>query len=172
MYKTQTIFTEIALKAIVHYLKSKTYLKEGCLSELAEPRACFVTLRAADGKLRGCIGTLSPIRENLQEEIIRNAVSAAIHDSRFSPLTIEEIDNISLSVEVLSVPEPVLDLKLLNPKKYGLIISDLYGRRGVLLPDIDGVDTTEEQIRIVKQKAGIYSDKDLNYSRFETVKYR
>jgi AMMECR1 domain-containing protein len=108
----------------------------------------------------------------LQEEIIRNAVSAAMHDSRFVPLSKSEVETLSLSVEVLNVPELIESAEFLNPRKYGLIIEDRFGRHGVLLPGIEGVDTVAEQIRIVKRKAGINNDENLIFQRFTTTKFR
>jgi hypothetical protein len=172
MYQAKTIYAEIALKAILYFLETGKYLEIEIHDELKRKAACFVTLRSADGSLRGCIGTLSPVRKNLQEEIIRNAVSSAIHDSRFEPLTAKEAEEISLSTEVLNEPEIVESGEFLDPKKYGLIIEDRNGHRGVLLPDIEGIETVDEQIRIVKRKAGISGNENLEFRRFTSTKFR
>ena len=123
--------------------------------ELFERRAgAFVTLHKLDGSLRGCIGTYLPTQPNLALEIRENAIAAATRDPRFEPVRPEELDEIEVSVDILSEPVPVRSIDELDPKKYGIIVvSDK--RRGLLLPDIEGVDTVEEQIRIASLKAGI-----------------
>ena len=176
MFNPKSIHTKTAFVAISEYLKTGNVLmneKKEIPKELAGKNACFVTLRSGNGDLRGCIGTLSPVYENLYTEIVKNAISSAVRDSRFSKLTIRELNDISLSVEVLSEPELVQNNEQLDPRKYGLIISDGSYRRGVLLPDIEGVDTVTEQIRIVKQKAGIYEIKNdnLEFYRFTTDRF-
>ena len=176
MFKPKTIYAKIAFDSITEYLKTGKAVdtnKALTEKELLQKKACFVTLRSRNGNLRGCIGTLSPVYNNLFTEIVKNAISSAVNDSRFPKLTIDELTEISLSVEVLSEPEKIDSINKLNPQKYGLIISDGSYRRGVLLPDIEGVDTVEEQINIVKQKAGIYelNNDKLEFYRFTTEKY-
>ena len=107
-----------------------------------------------DGRLRGCIGTIAPTEETLAREIVQNAISAGTRDPRFPPVQAEELDRLEYSVDVLGRPEPVNSLDQLDPKTYGVIVS--YGRkRGLLLPDLDGVDTVEEQVSIARRKGGI-----------------
>lgn len=176
MYKPRSLHTKIALLAIEEYLdnKSTKNLEAQVIpNELLIIRSCFVTLKTDDGKLRGCIGTIKPKYKNLYTEIIRNAVSSAFSDYRFNKLKLKELNKISLSVEVLSTPEEVFELKELNPIKYGVIIQDNSFRRGVLLPNIEGIDTVEEQIRIIKKKADIDQtvNTGLRYFRFETQKF-
>ena len=101
-----------------------------------------------------CIGTTGPTRDSLADEIIHNAVSAGIHDPRFSPVRKSELLDLEYNVDVLSDPEPVASPDELDPKKYGVIVSK-EGRRGLLLPDLPGIDTVEEQLDIAKRKAGI-----------------
>lgn len=176
MYLPKTIYTEIALKSIKEFLetgKTTGVEKETIPVELFEKKACFVSLHIAkNDDLRGCIGTIEPVRENLFYEIIRNAVSSATRDSRFNSLKIDELDSIKLSVDVLSVPEKTTDLSNHNPKTHGLIISDGNYRRGVLLPNLEGIDTAEEQINIVMRKAGIYAnDANLEYYTFTVERF-
>ncbi len=176
MYITKSIHTTIALKAIREFLKTGTTRQienSDIPKELSLKAACFVTLKTDSDKLRGCIGTLSPVYKNLYIEIIKNAVASASRDYRFSPVTLNELRNIKLSVEVLYPPEKIDDISLLNPKIFGAIISDKSGRKGVLLPDIEGVDTVENQIKIIKRKAGIVqtSNKGLTFYRFKTDKF-
>lgn len=128
-------------------------------AQLDLPRACFVSLKK-DGQLRGCIGTLQPTQACLSEEIVANAQSAATHDPRFSPVTADELDSLVLDVDVLGRPEPVQGLGQLDPAVYGVIVSTPDGRRGVLLPDLAGVDTVEEQVSIAARKGGIDLDNE------------
>ena len=124
-------------------------------AELLSRRAgCFVSLEV-DGELRGCIGTIAPTQPSLAEEICRNAVSAGCFDRRFSPVEPEELDELVYDVDVLCEPEPVSSMAELDPRAYGVIVSTRDGRRGLLLPDLDGVDTVDEQVRIAAQKGGI-----------------
>ncbi len=129
----------------------------------------FVSLKKF-GDLRGCIGTFMPTQENIAQEIIKNAISAAVDDPRFSPVTASEVEDLSISVDVLSAPEEVKDVSQLDPKKYGVIVSSGY-KKGLLLPDLEGVDTAEYQIDIAKRKAGIYPDEKVKLYRFEVKRF-
>ncbi len=138
--------------------------------ELLEKRAgVFVTLHKHGG-LRGCIGTFMPTQENIAKEIIRNAIAAATEDPRFPPVREEELPDIEISVDVLSEPEEVDDIEELDPKEYGIIVESRF-KRGLLLPDIEGVDTVEEQIEIAKRKAGIYPGEPIKIYRFRVTRY-
>lgn len=132
--------------------------------ELVSRRAgAFVSLKKG-GTLRGCIGTYEPTEENLAQEIIANAVRAASEDPRFPPVTPGELPHLDVSVDVLSPPEPCTEADL-DPKRYGVIVEEGW-RRGLLLPDLPGVDTAEEQLRIAKMKAGIAPDAPCRLWRF------
>jgi len=121
------------------------------------------------GKLRGCIGTFLPTTDCIADEIIRNAVLASTEDYRFSPIAEEELPYLEVNVDVLSTPEPTTKDKL-NPKKYGVIV--IQGiKRGLLLPDLDGIDTVEQQIEIAKSKAGI-TNGDIKLERFEVIRHK
>jgi len=122
--------------------------------------ACFVSIKTDSGDLRGCMGTLEPMCASLAEEVIKNAVSACSEDPRFPPVGSAETASLRLSVDVLSVPEEVLSVAELNPDVYGIIVRSGY-RRGVLLPDLQGVETVAHQIGIAMQKAGIPLDTDM-----------
>ncbi|MBT1248067.1 MULTISPECIES: AmmeMemoRadiSam system protein A [unclassified Thermosipho (in: thermotogales)] len=153
-------YVKWAIKVIENYvLYSKIINPDNSLpKELFEKKAgCFVTLHTTDGNLRGCIGTFKPTQENLALEIRNNAIAAATQDPRFLPLSKKELGSIIVSVDVLSEIEKVNSIKELDPKKYGIIVKQ-GNRRGLLLPDIEGVNSTDEQIRIAKLKAGIYSE--------------
>jgi len=135
-----------------------------------EPRGTFVTLRRTSGELRGCIGTYTPVTESLGDEVIRNASSAALEDPRFSPVKPEELDELTLSVDVLSQPE-VCEKEDLDPDNYGIIL-EKGTRSGLLLPDLDGIDSVEEQLKVTKNKAGIPPrDENFVIKRFEVERH-
>ena len=134
--------------------------------------ACFVSLKTHQGDLRGCIGTIEPVKETLGEELVANAISAATRDPRFSPVTENELPNLKYSVDILAAPEPAT-MADLDPAVYGVIVEDEAGMfRGLLLPDIDGVDTADQQVNIAARKAGIPPGKPLKLSRFRVDRFR
>lgn len=139
-------------------------------AELTGRRAgAFVSLHK-DGNLRGCIGTIMATQVSLAEEILQNAISACSRDPRFDPVKEDELDDLEYSVDVLGEPERVFDVKALDVKRYGVIVEN-GNRRGLLLPDLEGVDTVEEQIAIAKRKAGIRPDEKVLLWRFEVVRH-
>lgn len=134
--------------------------------------ACFVSIKTRDGDLRGCIGTIEPVKETLGEELVANAISAATRDPRFAPVTESELPNLEYSVDILAVPEPATFADL-DPAVYGVIVEDGSGVfRGLLLPDIQGVDTAEQQVNIAARKAGIPPGVPLKLSRFRVDRFR
>ncbi len=168
----ESIPVQLARQSIIYYLKNKKRLSlpDNLPPELTEKRAgVFVSLKK-NGKLRGCIGTFLPTQDNIALEIIENAISAAVHDPRFSPVTLDEVEKLTISVDILSAPEEVKDISELDPKKYGIIVIHGY-KKGLLLPDLEGVDTVEQQIDIARQKAGIYVNEDFKIERFEVKRY-
>jgi AmmeMemoRadiSam system protein A/AmmeMemoRadiSam system protein B len=133
--------------------------------------ACFVSIKTRNGDLRGCIGTIEPVKPTLVEELIMNAISAATRDPRFEPVAPSELTNLRYSVDVLSAPEPAT-FEDLDPALYGVIVEDESGSyRGLLLPDIAGVDTAVKQVDIAARKAGIPQDKPLKLSRFRVQRF-
>jgi AmmeMemoRadiSam system protein A/AmmeMemoRadiSam system protein B len=133
--------------------------------------ACFVSLKTLDGQLRGCIGTIEPAKDTLAEEIIVNAINAATRDPRFSPVSAEELSQLRYSVDVLSASEPATPADL-DPSVYGVIIEDESGsKRGLLLPDLEGVDSAERQIKIAARKAGIPAGDPIKLSRFRVSRF-
>jgi AmmeMemoRadiSam system protein A len=127
---------------------------------------CFVSIKTLDGALRGCIGTVEPAKNTLAEEIIYNAVSAATRDPRFAPVRADELTNLRYSVDVLSEPEPCT-LKDLDPKIYGVIVEHESGYpRGLLLPNLQGVDSARQQVDLAAQKAGLDPKGNLKLFRF------
>jgi len=134
-----------------------------------QPSACFVSIKK-DGELRGCIGTLEPAEADLGHEIIRNAQSAAFGDPRFPAVVPDEFGHLRFSVDVLSVPEDVPGPEALDCRCYGVIVSCEY-RRGVLLPDLEGVETVELQLGIACQKAGISPSEEFAVQRFTVTRF-
>ena len=122
------------------------------------------------GRLRGCIGTIAATRRSVAEEILQNAVGACSQDPRFSPVTEAELSSLEISVDVLGELEPVASLRELDVKRYGVVVS--HGmKRGLLLPNLEGVDTVEEQVRIARQKGGIQENDPYRLERFEVVRH-
>ena len=142
----------------------------GLPDALAHTRAgAFVSIHK-QGRLRGCIGTIAPTRANLAEEIIRNAISASTRDPRFPPIRPEELPLLEIHVDVLGAPEDIASETELDVKRYGVIVTRGQ-RRGLLLPDLEGVDTVEQQIGIARQKAGIAPGEPVSLQRFEVVRH-
>ncbi len=158
----------------------ETYIRKGqtidppleLTPEMQEQAGAFVSLHDGQDNLRGCIGTFMPTQDNVALEVIQNAISAATRDPRFPPLMSEELDGLDIKVDVLSAPEPVPGPEALDAKRYGVIVQAREGwhRRG-LLPDLDGVDTVDEQIRICRLKAGIGPGEPIDLLRFEVKRY-
>lgn len=121
-------------------------------------------------QLRGCIGTIQAVQPSIAEEIIHNAVSAAAKDPRFAPVTPDELDRLTISVDVLGPIEPIASADELDVKRYGVVVTRGY-RRGLLLPNLEGVDTVEDQISIARQKAGIGYLEEVQLERFEVVRH-
>jgi AmmeMemoRadiSam system protein A len=123
-----------------------------------------------DGQLRGCIGTIQPATGSLAEEIRDNAISSATRDPRFEPVSRAELDQLTYSVDVLGEPEDIPDMSYLDPKVYGVIVRSR-ARSGLLLPDLEGVDTAEEQVRIATMKAGIGPGEPVELQRFKVTRH-
>jgi len=177
LYQPKSIYVKVALDAIIHYLKNgniRELEKKEVPEELTTEASCFVSIHKTDGSLRGCIGTVEPHRENLYKEIIHNAVSAATRDPRFEPLSENELEDIEISVDVLSKPVTIKSFEELDPKHFGLIVRDrMFGNSALLLPDIKGINTVDEQVRNIKLKAGIYKDNNegLEFLKFTSERF-
>ncbi len=137
--------------------------------EMKEKAGVFVSLHRG-GELRGCIGTFAATRPNVAQEIIRNAIEAATGDPRFDPMTVEELEGLDISVDVLTQPEPAASKAELDPSCFGCIVSS-GGRRGLLLPDLPGVETADQQIAICKAKAGIAQNEKVDLYKFKVRRY-
>jgi AmmeMemoRadiSam system protein A len=161
----------LAKETVESYVRNGTTSKpEELTPEMMERAGVFVSLKKR-GMLRGCIGTFEPAKANVAEEIIANAISSSTRDPRFPPVTPAELDQLEYSVDVLTKPEPVESTADLDPKRYGVIVESGW-RKGLLLPDLEGVDSVEHQIEICRAKAGIGPDEPVKLYRFEVRRYK
>ncbi|HEX2926000.1 MAG TPA: AmmeMemoRadiSam system protein A, partial [Ruminiclostridium sp.] len=171
--KLEDPYVRLARLSLETYIRTKKYaaVPDGLPEEMLSRRAgVFVSLKK-HGNLRGCIGTISAVTDSIADEILRNAVSSGTEDPRFPPVTESELDELIYSVDVLGEPEPISDSSELDVKRYGVIV--VSGRkRGLLLPNLEGVDTIEQQISIAKDKAGIAGSEKFTMERFEVVRHK
>jgi AmmeMemoRadiSam system protein A len=137
----------------------------------SERRAVFVTLRTLDGALRGCVGSLTPLEADVTSETRRSAVLAATRDPRFPPLRPEELGEVLFEVSVLGPPVAVTDPSELDPNRFGVVVRDPRGRRGLLLPGIPGISSAADQVRVARHKAGIADHEPVTIERFEVEKF-
>ncbi|MDD5510042.1 MAG: AmmeMemoRadiSam system protein B [Dehalococcoidales bacterium] len=169
--KGMSPLAKLAKMAVETYVRDGETLKpEELTAEMKERAGVFVSIHKL-GNLRGCIGTFEPDTENVAEETIVNAVSSATRDPRFSPISPGELKDLDYNVDVLTTPEPVEGKDQLNPKEYGVIVESGL-RRGLLLPDLEGVDSVDYQISICRQKAGILPDEPVKLYRFRVKRYK
>ncbi len=162
---------KLAKKTVESFIRDgKTIPPPELTPEMKEKAGVFVSIHKS-GELRGCIGTFEPQRANVAEEVMANAVASATRDPRFSPVTADELDELEYSVDVLTRPEPVKGQEQLDHKRYGVIV-ECGWRKGLLLPDLEGVDSVDYQIEICRQKAGIMPDEPVRLYRFEVKRYK
>jgi len=153
-------YIKLAKETIKKYLLTKKVIevpKDLPLEILTKRAGVFICFKNK-GELRGCIGTFLPVYENIAQEIIQNTIAAATQDPRFIPVQAQELDNLKITIDILSEPEKIEDEEInqLNPKKFGIVVKSEDGyRSGLLLPDLEGVDTVEDQVSIACEKAGI-----------------
>ena len=168
--RKESFLVRLAREAIEHYLRhGRRICAEKVPPEFSEKAGVFVSLKKS-GILRGCIGTMEPTQRNIAEEVVESAISAATRDPRFDPVGISEVADLTISVDVLGKLEPVDDIRDLDPKRYGVVVSRGF-KKGLLLPDLEGVDTPEQQLAIARQKAGIGPDEPVKIERFEVKRY-
>jgi MEMO1 family protein len=161
----------LAKEALESYVRDHTVIEPPKLTpEMQERAGVFVCIKK-EGQLRGCIGTFDPVQKNVGSEIVANAISTATEDPRFEPVDASELAALDYTVDVLTHPQPVKGIEELDAKKYGVIVQAGY-RRGLLLPDLEGVDTPQEQIEICRQKGGIGPQEAVKLYRFEVKRYR
>lgn len=172
-------YVQLARRTIEEYVQTGRQIKvpENLPNEMYQDRAgVFVSIKIKGESesallLRGCIGTIQAVQPSVAQEIIHNAVSAAVKDPRFSPVTPGELDRLVISVDVLGGMERIASIKELDVKRYGVVVTKGY-RRGLLLPNLEGVDTVKEQVAIAKQKAGIgEAEEGVMLERFEVVRH-
>jgi AmmeMemoRadiSam system protein A len=163
-------YVELAVQAIGAYVREGRIIAppDGLPAEMNQRAGTFVSLKKA-GELRGCIGTIAPTKENTAHEIIANAIKTATSDPRFPPVREEELVELEYSVDVLSQPEPCRTEDL-DPKRYGVIVEKDW-KRGLLLPDLPGVNTGEEQLEIARRKAGIEQGASVKLYRFTVERH-
>jgi len=162
---------KLAREAVESYVGQDKVLKPKELTdEMKQRSGVFVSIKK-HGELRGCIGTFEPSRANVAEEIVANAISSATQDPRFPSVVVSELGDLEYSVDILTEPEPADGIDQLDPKKYG-VIAECGFRRGLLLPDLEGVATAEKQIEICRAKAGISADEPIKLYRFEVRRYK
>ncbi|MFO7881727.1 MAG: AmmeMemoRadiSam system protein A [Kosmotogaceae bacterium] len=166
-----SIYVEWAWKTLKKYYYNGNFLEieDNIPKELSKKAGCFVTLHRKDGSLRGCIGTITPTKETLAEEIRDNTIASAKRDPRFPAVRKEEIDELTISVDVLGDPKKA-SIEELDPEEYGVIVEKGW-RKGVLLPDLEGVDTVQKQLSIALRKAGISPEEDYKIYRFKVNRY-
>jgi AmmeMemoRadiSam system protein A len=165
---------ELAKETVESYVREKRTIKppEEPVPEMQGRAGTFVSLHDSRGNLRGCIGTIEPQQPTVAQEVIQNAISAATRDPRFPPVQPEELEDLDIKVDVLTEPELIDSLDQLDPKRYGDIVESESGwRRGLLLPDLEGVDTVEYQVDIAMRKAGIHPGDPMQLYRFEVKRY-
>lgn len=161
----------LAKKAVEAYVRKGEVFKAKRLSaEMKEKAGVFVSIYKL-GELRGCIGTFEPQHANVAEEIVANSISSATRDPRFLPVTEDELKDLEYSIDVLTKPERIKKQEQLDPKKYGVIVEAGW-RKGLLLPDLEGVDTVEEQVNICRMKAGIDPNEPVKLYRFKVKRYK
>lgn len=164
-------YVTLAFQSVRHFLDYGALMP--CPANLPEdlqhPKGAFVSIKNGT-KLRGCIGELTPTHDNLAIEIIQNAVAASSRDPRFPPISQDEIADLTISVDVLTPPEIVEDPSQLDCQKFGLILQS-GDKQGVLLPDLEGIDTVADQFRICLKKGGIDESEPYEMYRFEVERY-
>lgn len=169
------VLVKLAHRAVEKYVRTGQRLSpltdEELSPEMRERAGAFVSLHRL-GELRGCVGTFVPQRENVAEEIVENAIASATRDPRFLPVAPQELDDLEISVDILSTPEPVDSVDKLDPNQFGVIVTDeVEDRRGLLLPMLEQVRSAEQQIAIARQKAFIGVDEPIHLYRFRVKRY-
>ena len=162
---------KLAKDTVESYIrKGKTPRPKKLIPEMRERAGVFVSLHK-HGQLRGCIGTFEPVKNSVAEEIIANAISSSTRDPRFPPVTASELYDLEYSVDILTKHEPVTDISQLDPREYGVIVESGW-KKGLLLPDLEGVDSVEEQIAICRLKAGISASEPVKLYRFQVRRFK
>src|SRR5690606_1491067 len=161
---------QTAVETFVHSGQIPVVPAQGYAAFRQQQAGVFVTLKTLSGDLRGCIGTITPVSANVIAETISNAVAAASRDPRFPAVASPELPNLLYSVSVLHPPEHINSLAELDPQKYGVIVSARQ-RRGLLLPELEGLDTAQKQVEHAMLKAGLRPGEPVTLQRFQVDKY-
>lgn len=171
--QSESLCQQLAQSAVEHYLRDNRVIEpnEPLPAYLKTRAGVFVSIKTKKGELRGCIGTIEPTCADVAHEIIRNAIKAATEDYRFRPLAISELSDLTYSVDLLSPLETITDLSDHDPKIWGLMIEAMGGRRGVLLPDLAGIETADEQLKALRHKVGLSEDVFIVMKRFRVQRY-
>lgn len=167
----ESVSVRIAREAVENYIRNGSIIKppKDVPNYLKGRAGAFVSIKNKKS-LRGCIGTIQPTQPDIAHEIVRNATCAATEDPRFQPVSTDELSELVYSVDILGHPEKIKDEGELDPKMYGVIVES-GPRRGLLLPNLEGIETTPEQIAIAKRKAGILPDEPVTLYRFKVTRY-
>ena len=177
MFEPNTVYAKIAYDAILLYLKTgkKLFKEESEIPPALKLNLpCYVSLYSGH-QLKGCIGHSTPVHQNLYNEIIENAVAAAFENQKGGTLKEEELNNISILVDVLSEPKPVNDVSQLKPRKHGLIVENKQGKRALLLPNSHGNDSIDQMLVSARKQAGLDPDTPLDHLQvysFTTTRYQ
>lgn len=158
MYIPKSFHTYYAQDAVISYLETgrKPLIADDDIPDaLKNPQACFVSIFESNGRMRGCMGTIRPRNRWLYHEIVDNAIFAAFEDQRYTPLMMEELEDVRFRVETVTSPRKINRLEELDPLRYGIIVRSPDHKEGVLLPDCDGVVTVEDQITVAMKKGEI-----------------
>lgn len=164
---------EFARYVIENHIKKEKNLKlPSMLTGVEVHKAgAFVSIKTLEDELRGCIGTISPTEKSVIDEVKNNAIASATKDPRFPPVEPSELEKLKYSVDILYPPEKVRDLKELDPMVYGIIITSQSGKRALLLPDLEGLDTVEKQVAACMRKAGIAFEEKITVQRFKVDRH-
>lgn len=168
------LYTNLAKQAIETYIKEKKVISpsKNLPQEFFKTKAGVFVSIFNDNNLKGCIGTYLPTRNNIAEEIINNAIAAATQDYRFNSITLKELPKLSYQVYILEKPKPIKNIKELNPEEYGVLVKSENGKSGLLLPDLDGIDTVEKQLNAVCFKCGVIPGQEkIIICKFKAKKY-
>lgn len=162
---------DLAIRSVKHHLENGQALPcpNPLPKEMQDQAGTFVSIKK-NGLLRGCIGTISPKYANIAEEVIQNAIKAANEDPRFPAIEIQELKELTFSVDVLTPPEKIDDTKSLDVKRYGLIVSS-EDKRGLLLPNMESVKTVDQQLKVCLKKSSIKEADNYELHRFEVKRY-
>lgn len=168
--QTKDPYINLARRSIIYYLKHNKFLKPKNTEGIQPGKAGVFVCLKKKGELRGCIGTILPTKSRISEEIIKNAVSAALHDHRFPPVDLSEMKEIVCSVDILAEPEEIKSISDLDVKRFGVIVSS-GSRTGLLLPNLEGIDSVGMQVAIALQKGGISPEEPYRMYRFEVIRH-